>query len=79
MVGRPAVDVECLNLAVLVLGGLWNSGSVFWGDRRLRRGHGLAKRGDGLDGSIGAGERRVEKGAGGGEEAGGAAEGGHCG
>lgn len=79
MVGRPAVDVECLNLAVLVLGRFLDRGGVLWGDRRLRRGHGLAKRGDRLDGGIGAGERRVEQGAGGGEDSGGTAEGGHCG
>lgn len=51
---------------------------MLWGDRRLRRSHGLTKRGDRLDGGIRAGERRVEKGAGGGEEASGATEEGHC-
>lgn len=45
----------------------------------MRRGHGLAERGDRLDGGICAGERRVEKGAGRGEEASGATEGSHCG
>lgn len=51
---------------------------MLWGDRRLRRSHGLTKRGDRLDGGIRAGERRVEKGAGGGEEASDTTEGGHC-
>jgi len=70
--------VERLDLAVLIFRGFLDGRGVLRGDRRLRRGHSLTKSGDRLDGCIGAGERRVEKGASGGEKASGAAEGGHC-
>jgi len=78
MVRRPAIDVECLDLAVLIFRGFLDGRGVLRGNRRLRRGHSLTKSGDRLDGGICAGERRVEKRVGGGEEASGAAEGGHC-
>ena len=51
---------------------------MFWGDRRLGGGHGFTKGGDRLDSSICTGKRRAEESAGRGEEASGAAEGGHC-